>query len=94
MIDGNLKDFLDGLYYGKEMLIEHNKIRYLVQGWFKNNLYHLEMWNYTNPNKYKWSCDFPTQEECINEFLKTKHWNEKTFYEIEKDIKWTENWDL
>jgi len=94
MIGGNIKDFMDGLYYGNEMLTEYKGRRYMIQGWWKNNLFHLEIWDYENPEKYKWSCNFPSQAQCVEEFLNTPHWDGKSFQKIEKDLIWSENWDL
>jgi hypothetical protein len=93
MIDGNIKDFMDNLYYGEEMLIEYHHVRYFIQGWWKDVLYHLEIWDYSNPENYEWHCEYPTQEACVEAFLKMPHWNGKTFDEVENELIWSENWD-
>ena len=41
MIDGNVNEFVDNLYYGSEMYFVFKGIKYFIQGWCKNGIHHL-----------------------------------------------------
>ena len=91
MIDGNVKDFIDGLYHGDEMLTEYKGIRYFIQGWYKDGQNHLEICTYDDPEIYSWECDYEEPEKCVEEFLKVPHWDGKTFQEVEPELAWIDD---
>ena len=100
MIDGNVKEFVDNLYYGSEMYFIFNDKKYFIQGWFDDPVHHLvldydyqtEPFDENNPdcNKYIWEYSSEISDECVKAFLDAPLWNGKTFYEVEKDITWAE----
>lgn len=91
MKNGELRDFVDGLYYGYEMLFVYDGIKYFVQGWTQDNKCYMFL---DIPDKkyedYVWKHEAPTMRECAEAFLAEKLWNGKTFYEIEKDATWVD----
>lgn len=89
MKNGNLSDFVDGLYYGYEMLFEYNGTKYFIQGWTQDGKYYMFL---DIPDKkladYVWKYEASTMRECAEAFLNEKLWNGKTFYDVEKDTTW------
>lgn len=41
MIDGNVNEFVDNLYYGAEMYFIFEDKKYFIQGWVKDNIHYL-----------------------------------------------------
>ncbi len=91
MQGGDLKDFIDGLYYGYELIFEYKGVKYFIQGWHENdkNYMCLDI-PYRESNDYVWEYEAKTMRECAEAFLDEKLWDGKTFYEIEKDVVWSD----
>lgn len=94
MKNGNLCEFLDNLYIGVEMAIVFENESYFIQGWNKENLYHLEVFNYYKPNTFKWLTENENPDICVKEFLDFPMWNGKRFYDVENQITWIDCSDL
>ena len=90
MINGNITEFLDKLYYGDELLFEYQGVTYFLQGWIKNDqaTMVLDIQDSSPFKGYLWECVRKTMKECADEFLDAHLWNKKTFLEIEKTITW------
>lgn len=89
MKNGNLSEFVDGLYYGYEMLFEYNGVKYFIQGWSQDGKCYMFLdIPYKKTTNYLWKYEALTMRECANAFLNEKLWNGKTFYDIEQDIIW------
>ena len=41
MIDGNVSEFVDNLYYGSEMYFVYSGKKYFIQGWVKDSIHYL-----------------------------------------------------
>lgn len=41
MINGDIKEFLDKLYCGEELLFEYENVEYFLQGWTEDNKAHM-----------------------------------------------------
>lgn len=89
MINGSLDDFIDGLYYGQEMLFVFKGQRFFVQGWVKDG--RAEM-NVQLPDSqdapYVWQCDAEKMSECAERFLDAALWDGRRFYDVENEITW------
>ena len=89
--NGELRDFIDGLYYGYAMLFVYDEVKYFIQGWTQDNKCYMFL---DIPDKkqkdYEWKYEAPTMRACAEAFLSEKLWNGKTFYEIEKDVIWVD----
>ena len=100
MIDGNVNEFVDNLYYGTEMYFVFREKKYFIQGWLKDGMhslvldydYETELYDPDNPecNNYIWEYSSSDSSECVNAFLEAPLWDGKPFYEVEKEIKWAE----
>lgn len=100
MIDGNVNEFVDNLYYGSEMYFIYNNKKYFIQGWVRDSIHYLvldydyetEPYDPNNPdcNKYIWEYASPNSSECVQAFLDAPLWDDKTFYDVENEITWTD----
>lgn len=89
MKNGNLSEFVDGLYYGYEMLFEYDGTKYFIQGWTHNGKCYMFLdVPYKKSADYLWKYEALTMRECADAFLNEKLWNGKTFYDVERDIMW------
>ena len=91
MKNGNLSDFVDGLYYGYEMLFEYNGTKYFIQGWTQEGKCYMFL---DMPDEklvdYIWEYEAPTMRACAEAFLNEKLWNGQTFFDVERDITWSD----
>ncbi len=100
MIDGNVSEFVDNLYYGTEMYFIYSEKKYFIQGWVKDSIhtlvldydYETEKYDPNDPNcnKYVWEYKSEDPAECVKAFLDAPLWDGKTFYEVEKEMTWTD----
>lgn len=54
--------------------------------------YETELFNPNNPecNKYIWEYSSSDSNECVQAFLDAPLWDGKKFYDVEKEITWTD----
>ena len=99
MIDGNVTEFVDNLYYGSEMYFIFRGKRYFIQGWYRHSIHYLVLdYDHQNnevPEGYKfngyiWEHQSKDPSECVKVFLDAPLWDGKKFYEVEKEIIWAE----
>ena len=97
MIDGNVNEFVDNLYYGSEMYFKFRDKRYFIQGWVKDSIHYLVLdYDYENmelPENYIyegyiWEYKSTDSNDCVQEFLDAPLWDGKKFYEVEKEMIW------
>ena len=91
MINGDLNEFIDSLNYGCEMYFVFQNTKYFIQGWYKDQIAYLVLDNQDIPFEgYIWEYKAKTMKECAIAFLKTKLFDNKTFYEVEREITWVD----
>ena len=96
MINGNVNEFIDGLYYGDERWFIYRKIKYFIQGWVKDGKYTL-MLDQMNPDPGSDWClweetkDESKNGEVVESFLASKIFDGKTFWEVEHEIEWVDD---
>ncbi len=90
MIGGNAHDFVDYIYYGQELWFIYDGTKYFLEGWSRDKV-NLELVLYEmeeGGKEWWWTGDaknFP-----VEEFLSAPVFNNKTFWEVEKDITWVD----
>ena len=90
MINGNSREFINGLYYGDERFFLYNGEKYFIQGYCEDNKYILEIYVIENEeNDFHWKSTSQSNYP-VEEFEKTKIFNGKTFWEAEKEIEWVD----
>lgn len=91
MINGNLKEFVDGLYYGDERVFTYNNNKFFIQGYLKDGklTLFLDRWEPASDD-YIWKRQGTDKSYPVKEFLESPLFDGKTFYEVEKDIEWVD----
>lgn len=96
MINGDLNDFLDGIHWGQEIWLKYKGVGYFLQGWNKDGMYHLCRQVF-NKGGVKIQVDWEVVDEdndvCVKAFLDAPIWDGKKFFDVEREIKWIEEWD-
>lgn len=98
MKNGDVSEFVDGLYYGDERWFRYNGVKYFIQGWVENGQFSL-MLDQMEPDPgyigYAWSQTKPVaqRQEVVDAFLTDKIFDGKTFWEVEKEIIWVDEWE-
>lgn len=96
MIDGNVYDFLDKLYYEDHYVIYNNE-KYFFNGCQsrisldgKVMSVRLEIYNLST-DKTVFSVTKASASECIEALEDALIWNGKSFWDIEKFMKWVDD---
>lgn len=94
MIDGNVKDFIDKLYYEDHYVLYENR-KYFFNGCQhkmsdgKTLSVFLEIYELTS-GKTVFTTEKPTADECIEAFENAPVWHGKTFYEVQDSMRWVD----
>lgn len=92
MINGNVNEFVDGLYYGDERIFLFRGEKYFIQGWTENNKNHLVLDKWDPPgDDYIWVGESERGAFCVEDFLNAKIFDDKTFWEVEQEIEWVDD---
>lgn len=94
MINGDAREFIDGLYYGDERFFLYNGKKYFVQGYYDSStnekpmleVYILE----PADNNFEWRAFSEDSNYPVTEFETAKIFDGKTFWEVEKEIEWVD----
>ena len=98
MINGDVNIFLENLYYGNEMNFAYADKQYFIQGWTKNKIFTLELCQTipitTNEGYCIWKYSSNDSQEVVSKFLEEKLFNGKTFWAVEQEIEWLEEFPI
>lgn len=94
MIDGNITEFIDQLYYGQELVFLYKNKKYFIQGWWSEDKTEATM-VLTDESAddfvgYLWESHDVKMSVCAEAFLVAPIWDEKSFLQIEKDVTWSD----
>ncbi len=91
MINGDVNEFIDGLYYGDERFFIYDGNKYFIQGYYETERFTLELYIIENPeNDFEWHICSKDKHYLVEEFEKAKIFNGKSFWEVEKEIEWVD----
>ena len=91
MIDGDAREFIEGLYYGDERFFFFDGEKYFLQGYFSKGKPMLELYVMENPkNHFAWRSISKNGEYPVKEFESAPIFNGKTFWEAEQEIQWVD----
>lgn len=89
MINGEVNEFIAGLYYGDERFFLYEGAKYFLQGYCVDGRPMLELYVIENSEvDFEWRTISDNGEYPVEEFEKAKIFNGKSFWEIEKEIEW------
>ena len=90
MINGDVKEFVDSIHYGDELIFVYNDEKFFLQGLFlkgKHNLY-LTKWE-PQPNNFY--MEFIGDDKYpVEDFLNVKLWDGRKFWEAESEMEWVD----
>ena len=91
MINGNVNEFVEHIYYGDELVFIYDNKKFFFQGWYEDgiNILTLDMFE-PSSDDYIWIMKDKNKKKLAEEFLKAKVFNGKSFWEIEKEITWVD----
>ena len=92
MINGDVNEFVDGLYYGDERIFLYNDKKYFIQGYGvdgKPTLF-LETWEPPSDD-YIWQHSGDGYSYPVEDFLAAPIFDGKTFWEVEQEIEWVDD---
>ncbi len=90
MINGDVNEFVSGLYYGNERFFLYNNEKYFIQGYYKNDKYFLELYIIESSKDFQWKTFAEDRYIPVDSFLSAKIFNGKSFWEVEQDIEWVD----
>ena len=98
MINGNVNEFIENLYYGSEMNFAYADKQYFIEGLTENNITSLELYQTvpvtTNEGYCVWKDSSNNSQDRVNNFIHAKIFNGKTFWEVEQEIDWLYDWPI
>ncbi|MBQ3822427.1 MAG: hypothetical protein II807_05205, partial [Thermoguttaceae bacterium] len=79
MKNGDIKEFLDLLYLGQELVFVFHGQKFFIQGWWKDDKARMVLDNVSiEPfSGYVWEYDSKTMKECADAFLAAPIWEGK-----------------
>lgn len=91
MINGNVREFVDGLYYGDERCFLYNGKKYFIQGYYENEKPMLEIHIFEPAdNNFEWRVFSEDNNYPVDKFETAKIFDGKTFWEAEKEMEWVD----
>lgn len=91
MINGDVNEFVDGLYYGDERFFRYKGYKYFLQGYRIDGRPMLELYVIENPMAdFEWRIISDNDEYPVEKFENAKIFNGKSFWEVEKEIEWVD----
>lgn len=90
MIDGNVNEFVDHIYYGDELWFLYDGKKYFLEGWPRDGKLCLCLYEMTEDGKeFVW--EGSGSHYPVEEFLKAKIWNGKSFWAAEQEMQWIDS---
>lgn len=92
MINGNPGEFVDRIYSCQDTVYIFKGIKYWFQGYtLPEGSVHMEIFQYQPVSEScLWEYTGTTIEECHNAFLNAPLFDQKTFWEVEREIEWVD----
>lgn len=95
MINGNVNEFVNNIYYGEEMFFLYKGRKYFLQGWkeWKQNGAHTLSLDILDPpsDDYLWYEVDLDPQVLVDHFLVAPLFDGKTFWEVEQEIEWLDD---
>ena len=91
MINGNVNEFVNGLYYGDERVFLYRGQKFFIQGLTFDGCNHLLLDRWEPPaDDYFWERESPRGSYAVEEFLSAPIWDGKTFWQAEQEMEWVD----
>ena len=94
MIDGNIIEFIDKLYYGEELVFSFEGKKYFLQGFYKGNSHtavmQLDAVDAEPFSDFIWEYHADNMRVCAEAFLSATIWDGKDFLQIQENVTWSD----
>lgn len=91
MINGDVREFIDGLHYGDERFFLFDGKKYFLQGYCVDGKPMLELFVIEGPeDRFEWRIISDNDEYPVSEFENAKIFRGKSFWDVEKEIEWVD----
>ena len=91
MINGDVNEFVDGLYYGDERAFVYKGQKFFIQGWLEGKEYKLLLDRWEPPaDDYVWIGSGLDRATRVKDFLNAPIWDGRTFREAEGEMEWVD----
>ena len=92
MINGDVNEFVNGLYYGDERVFIYRGQKFFIEGLTLEGKNHLLLDRWDPPIEgYIWEGISERGSYCVEKFLQEPLFDGKTFWEVEKEIEWVDD---
>ena len=92
MINGNVNEFIEGLYWGDERIFLYNGQKFFIQGYLKDEALTLFLDRWIPPaDDYIWNKAGDRNNYPVEDFLNAKIFDGKSFWEVEQEIEWVDD---
>ena len=91
MINGDPNKFIDMIYTCQDLVFIYDNVKYWFQGYMEDDRVHMEVFQTEPPkDEYIWEYNGFSIIEGQEAFQYAPIFNNRTFWEVEKDIEWVD----
>ena len=92
MRNGNIREFVDKLWGGEELIYIYNGKKYFSQGYvLENGQYRFELQQWEPEGKMLWYVEGLDHQSSLDKFLDQPLFDGKKFWEAEVDMEWVDD---
>lgn len=91
MKNGNVNEFVDGLYYGDERIFLYRGQKFFIEGLSYDNKNHLILYRWEPTFDHIWESIDEIGPFRVEKFLSAPLFDGKTFWEVESEIEWVDD---
>lgn len=92
MKNGDVHEFVDNIHYGDELWFLYDGKKYFLEGLCNHGTPDLFLYEMVDGGKdYSWKGT--PKHYPVEAFLEAKIWNGKSFWEVEQDMEWLDDWE-
>ena len=92
MINGDINEFINHIYYGDELIFIYKHKKFFLQGFKTDGKYTLYLDRWQPPSEDYILVEIGDNKNYpVDEFLNAKIWDDKNFWEIEKEVEWVDD---
>lgn len=92
MLNGNIKEFVDKLWGGEELIYTYKGKKYFSQGYvLENGLYRFEVQQWEPEGKMLWYVEGLDHQASLDKFLEQPLFDGKRFWDAEQEMEWVDD---
>ncbi len=91
MKNGDISEFVDGLYHGDERIFLYRGQKFFIEGLSYDDKNHLLLYRWEPKSECVWDGVSEIGRFCVDKFLQAPLFDGKTFWEVEQEIEWVDD---